>query len=195
MLDSVKDFLFGDYKIYMFFAVFGSAVAIIQLIITLVFGGFGDVDVDGDGSVEFGEHTDTGFGDFRLLSIRSLVSFFAFFGWGGVIAYEHDLKGLPAFFIALACGAFMMFLTAGLLYFLLKMQHSGNIHPEEYIGVTGSVYLTVPGGRKEIGKATVNVKGTKQEIVIIADEDIDRGESIRVLKKIDDRRFLVEKIT
>lgn len=192
-IESMKDFLFGDYKFYLVFAIFGSLIAFIQLCISFFFGG-GDVDVDGDGDVSFGEHMDSGIGDFRLLSIRSIVSFFAFFGWGGVIAYDHGVKGLAAFFIAVASGLFMMFLTAFLLYLVLKMQHSGNITANEYIGCEGSVYLKIPAGRTEIGKVTAAVKGTSQEITAVADEEIPRGTAVRIVERVGNRRFLVEKV-
>ncbi|NOY74464.1 MAG: hypothetical protein GXP32_01565 [Kiritimatiellaeota bacterium] len=192
-IESVREFLFGDYKFYLVFAIFGSLIAFIQLCISFFFGG-GDMDVNGDGEVSFGEHMDTGIGDFKLFSVRSLVSFFAFFGWGGVIAYDHGVKGLAAFFIAMASGSFMMFLTAIIFYLVMKMQHSGNITGDEYIGCAGTVYLRIPGGRAEIGKVTATVKGTSQEIVAVADEDIDRGVAVRIVEKVGNRRFLVEKV-
>ena len=192
-LDSVKEFLFGDYKFYLVFAIFGSLIAFIQLCISFFFGG-GDIDVDGDGEVSFGEHMDSGVGDFKLFSIRSIVSFFAFFGWGGVIAYEHGVKGLAAFFIAVASGLFMMFLTALILYLVMKMQHSGNITENEYIGCEGTVYLRIPAGRTEIGKVTATVKGTTQEITAVADDEIVRGVAVRIVERVGNRRFLVEKV-
>lgn len=192
-IDTIKDFLFGDYKFYLVFAIFGSLIAFIQLCLSFFFGG-GDMDVDGDGDVSFGEHMDTGVGDFKFFSIRSIVSFIAFFGWGGVIAYEHGIKGLGAFFIALAAGFFTMFVTALIFYFVMKMQHSGNITEKDYIGSQGTVYLRIPGGRSEIGKVTVTVKGTNQEVTAVADEELARGVAVRIVEKVGARRFLVEKV-
>ncbi len=193
-INSMKDFLFGDYKVYFFFAVLGSVIALIQLVLSFFIGGGDfDVDVDGDGDIAFGEHTDSGFGDFHFISFRSIVAFFAFFGWGGVISYEHGIAALGAFFIALGCGLAMMLFTAAALYLMMKMQHSGNILPADYIGCRGSVYLTIPGGRSEIGKVTAIVKGTSQEIVVVADERIERGASVKIMETVGSNRFLVEK--
>ena len=192
-METLKEIIFGDYKIYLGFALFGSLIAVIQLVLSFFFGG-GDFDVDGDGEVALGEHLDSGFGDFRFISIRSVVAFFAFFGWGGVISYENGLKGLGAFFIALVFGLIMMFITALLLYFMLKMQHSGNIDPGDIIGSLGTVYLRVPAGRTEIGKVTAEVKGTSQEIIAVADEEIPRGCSVKVVEQVDGKRYLVEKV-
>jgi membrane-bound ClpP family serine protease len=192
-METLKELIFGDYKVYFAFAVLGSMIALVQLILSFFFGG-GDFDVDGDGDVELGEHLDSGFGDFRFISFRSLVAFFAFFGWGGVISYENGIKGFGAFFIALVFGLIMMFVTALLLYFMLKMQHSGNIDPDDVIGSLGTVYLRIPGGRADIGKVTAEVKGTSQEIVAVADEEIPRGCSVKIIEQVDGKRYLVEKV-
>ncbi len=192
-MEFIKEFLFGDNKIYMGLAVFGSFVFIIQMILSF-FLGDGDSDVDGDGDVDFGEHADSGFGDFRFFSLRSIVAFIMFFGWGGVIAWNHEVRGFACFSIAMASGLVMMLITALMLWVILKLQHSGNMKPEDFIGSTGTVYLKIPAGRIKIGKVTASVKGTSQEIIAIADEDIERGTSVEILEKIDGRRFLVKQI-
>ena len=192
-MNTFIEMISGDYKVYFVFAVLGSFIALIQLLLSLFFGG-GNFNVDGDGSTEFGEHLDSGFGDFKFISVRSIVAFFAFLGWGGVISYENGIKGVGAFFIALIFGLLMMFITALLLYFMMRMQHSGNVDAEDIIGSLGTVYLRVPGGRSEIGKVTAEVKGTSQEIVAVADEEIPRGCSVKIVEQIGGRRFLVEKV-
>ena len=192
-MDSIKEFLFGDNRIYMGLAVFGSFVFIIQMILSF-FLGDGDTDVDGDGDVDFGEHADSGFGDFRFFSLRSIVAFIMFFGWGGVIAWNHEVRGFACFSIAMASGLVMMLITALMLWVILKLQHSGNMKPEDFIGATGTVYLRIPAGRIKFGKVTASVKGTSQEILAVADEEIERGTSVEILEKIDGRRFLVKQI-
>jgi membrane protein implicated in regulation of membrane protease activity len=179
------------------FALFGTAILFVQMCLSFFMGGgHADVDMgDGDADASFSDHhMDSGAGDFRLFSIRSIVAFLAFFGWGGVIAYDHGVKGIAAFVIALSCGSLMMFVTALILYFVMRMQHSGNITDEEYLGCSGTVYLRIPSGRREIGKVTVTVAGTTREIVAVSDDELPRGTSVRVVEKIDGRRFLVEKI-
>lgn len=192
-MDALKDLILGDYKFYLAFALFGSLILLIQLAMSL-FGLDSDSDIDGDGHVEFGEHADTGFGDFRFFSLRSIFAFITFFGWGGIIAFKYGIKGFPCLFIAFGSGIMMMFDTALLLYFLLKMQHSGNVEPGDIIGSLGTVYLRIPGGRNEIGKVTAEVKGTSQEIIAVADEEIPRGCSVKVVEQVDGRRYLVQKV-
>ena len=197
MIDSIKEFLFGDYKLYLGLAVFGTVIFLIQMIVSFFIGASDidmDADIDADGNLDFAESTDSGFGDFKFFSLRSIVAFIMFFGWGGVIAWKYDVRGFACFAIAMATGLVMMFITAVMLYFLLKLQHSGNMKPEDFIGCTGTVYLKIPSGRTKIGKITAIVKGTSQEIIAVADEEIERGSSVKIIEKVDGRRFLVEKI-
>lgn len=183
-------FLFDDLKIYWAFAIFGSGVFVLQLILAMFgFGMGGDVDIDGDGGVDFGEHLDTGLGDFQFFSVRSVIAFITFFGWGGVLWGQNGIGG---FFAACACGLLMMFLTAVMFFCMLKLQHSGNVSPEDIIGQVGNVYLRVPGGNGN-GRVTVSVGGSTREIIAMADDDLPKGTPVKVVRQVDNRRYLVEK--
>ena len=195
LVHRLYSFLFGgDLKIYWILALFGTILFFIQFILTLFgFGGLHDVDTDGldaDG-VDIDHHIDTGFTAFKLFSIRSVLAFITFFGWGGVLWGDQGISG---FFAALASGFAMMFATATLLYFLMRLQHSGNINAEDIIGATGTVYLSIPEGKKGTGKVTVNLPGCTREIMAYSEESLEKGTPVKVIKKIDSRTFVVEKI-
>ena len=193
-MGSIYEMIFGNHTLYFGFAVVGSLILGLQLALALFgIGGHADFDADGDGDIEFGEHDDLGLGDFRFFSLRSIIAFITFFGWGGVIALgQHAGEGV-AFLIALGSGLLMMLLTALMLYFLLKLQHSGNVTEADIVGCNGKVYLKIPGGETHIGKVTAEVAGTVQEIVAVANGPIERGAAVKVVKHLEGRRFLVEK--
>jgi len=196
IISEIKEILAGGYNMYFAFAIFGSVILFIQFMFAIFgFGGF-DHDCDihgGDSHLDLGDHADTGLIDFQIFSIRTIVAFITFFGWGGVAAWKGGLRSWQCFLPALLCGIFMMLVTAALVYFMLKMQHSGNIVPEEMIGAKGTVYLRIPGGN-EIGKVNVDVKGTRQELVALADSEIPRGELIEVLEYVGGTKYRVKKI-
>lgn len=181
----------GDMKIYWALAVFGSFIFIIQL--AMSFFGVGSVhDADsGTGTDIATSHADAGFSIFKLFSVQSVIAFITFFGWGGVIWGKNGLSG---FFAALSSGVFMMFATSLFLYYLMKLQQSGNIDAKDYIGCMGTAYINIPAGRVQQGKVTVNLRGCTREISAIADENIPTGSSVTVVQQIDGRRFLVKKI-
>ncbi len=190
-MESLFGDISGDMKFYWALAIFGSFIFIIQLIMSAF--GFGSVhDADaGSGADIATSHADAGLSIFKLFSVQSVVAFITFFGWGGVIWGKNGLSG---FFAALASGLFMMFATSLFLYYLMKLQQSGNINAQDYVGCTGTAYMNIPAGRIEHGKVTVNLRGCSREIIAVADDNIPTGSTVTIVQQIDGRRFLVKKI-
>ena len=196
IMNDLKDILAGGYKMYFAFAIFGSCVLAFQLLLmALGFGGDHDLScsTDTDGGLDVGDHSDTGLSDFKFFSLRTIIAFITFFGWGGVSAWHSGMRGAQCLLVALICGGLMMVCTALLVFFMLKMQQSGNISSQELIGCKGTVYLRIPGG-EEIGKVTVEVNGTTREIKAIADAEISRNETVKVLEELGVNKFKVVKI-
>ena len=171
-------------------AVFGSIFfGITCLLAILGVGGLDDgLDIDADGAAL--DHIDHGFLDFNLFSIRSILAFLTVFGWGGVMWGHHGLWGFVA---AFAAGLATMFITALVIWGLMKLQSSGTISNKLFIGQTGSVYLGIPGGRAEAGKITVRLKGSTHELKAVADEAIPTGSTVTVVEQLGDSVFLVQK--
>lgn len=185
--------LAGDLKFYWICATFGSIVFIVQFIMFLCGGfGIGDIHPDSAGMDGTDSHLDSGFGDFKLISARSVMAFVTFFGWGGVIFGKHG--GLGGFFAALICGFVMMLLTALTVYMVFKLQQSGNIMPDDYINCRGNVYFGIPGNKSGTGKVSVTVKGCQRQVDAMAEEEIPTGTPIVIVSKIDSQRFLVKKV-
>lgn len=189
-LNHVVEFITGDQKLYWAFAIVGSTIFVIQTVLALFLGFGGDTDVDGDGTIEYGEHADTGLAEFRIFSLRSIIAFIAFFGWGGIL---WGKEGISALFAAFASGLMMMFISALIVYFLMRLQQSGNIRPEELVGQSGVVYLTVPGGRQETGLVKVTIRERSRQIRAVAAEEIPTGVAVRVKEMVGGQLYLVEK--
>ena len=186
-LAGLYGFFVGDLKFYWICAIFGSAIFIVQLLLS-IFAGVGDI---GHGDIGTGDHADTGFSDFRFMSLRSVIAFITFFGWGGVIFGKNGISG---FFAALASGAIMMTAVAVLIYFMLKLEQSGNVSADEYVNLTGTVYLSIPGSRTKPGIVSKSIRGSLRQIDALADEAIPTGASVKVIQNIDGQRFIVQKI-
>jgi hypothetical protein len=190
-IEQAVDFVTGDQKVYWAFAIIGTTIFVIQAILSLAFGVGGESDVDGDGAVGFGEHADTGLAEFHVFSTRSIIAFIAFFGWGGIL---WGREGTSALFAAFASGLMMMFVSALVVYFLMRLQQSGNIHPGELVGQPGVVYLTVPGGKEETGLVTVTIRERARQVKAIAETEIPTGAAVRVKELVGGQRYLVEKV-
>jgi hypothetical protein len=189
LIDQVGKYLSNANSVYWFFATVGSGVFLIQFILTLMGFDDGGADVDGDGDVSFGEHADTGLGDFHVFSLRAIVAFVMFFGWGGVLWGQHGWLG---FLAALLLGGFMMVVTALILFVLLKMQQEGTVKTEDIVGCNGTVYLRIPEDAQ--GKVTVTVAKCTREIKAIADEELKKGSPVTVVKHINNQLYKVKKI-
>jgi hypothetical protein len=192
-MQSIIDVFTGDLKYYWMLAIVGSFVFLVQTILSLVLGldGHSDMDASNGGDMDAVGHGDASFTDFKFISFRTVMAFIMFFGWGGVL-FGHN--GIGGFFAALVCGLIMMILTAAVIFYVFKLQQSGNINSEDIVGKVGTVYLQIPSGRIETGKVTVIIGSVTREVVAVADEAIPTGASINIVKKIDNKRFLVTKV-
>lgn len=189
MFSSLQDLFANANKIYLFLAVFGSVLFVLQFCLTLFGGGDHDMDsADTDASV----HGHSGeLAGLKLLSIKSVVSFMTFFGWAGVFWGDRGING---FFISFGCGLLMMFLTALTLWLLLKMQQSGNIRPQSFIGCRGDVYLSLPPGRAPGGKVTVHLPHCTRLVNAVSDDAIPSGTAVKIVQMITEEIFVVAKI-
>lgn len=184
-------FIVGEQKIYWAFAIFGTTLFAIQTLLAMFMGFGGDADLNGDGTVGYGEHADASLTEFNIFSLRSIVAFIAFFGWGGIL---WGKEGASSLFAAFASGLMMMFVSALVIYFLMRLQQSGNIHPREMVGLTGIVYLTVPAGRENSGLVTISIRERSRQIKAIAAEELPTGTAVRVKELVGEQRYLVEKV-
>lgn len=139
-LTGIGEFLAGAGNLYLFIAVTGSVIFALQFIMTVA-GIHSDVELDGAG-FDVDSHDISDIQGLNFFSLKAIVAFVTFFGWGG---YFYGHLGWTGLAIAFGCGLIMMFLTALVVSLLLKMQQSGNITPAELVGQRGTVYLTVPG--------------------------------------------------
>jgi len=173
-------------------ALSGTVIFVFQIILLLIFGVGSDTDVDADlNGIDGDMHPDTDIGDFRIISFRTIVAFITFFGWGGII---YGKGGWGSFIVALTCGISMMFITAILIFYVLKLQQSGNIYANDIIGKTGTVYLKIPAGKNEHGKVTVFTGAGTREVLAISEEEIPNGATVKIISQIGQNKFLVEKI-
>ena len=188
----ISSFFAGDIamNIYWGLAVSGT----LFFVLNLIFASFGGVDnpaeIAEDGTIDLGDHVDTGLEDFNFLSLRAILAFICIFGWSGILWGEHGFWG---FVISLASGLVAMSLNALVVWGMIHLQHSGNVKSKDFVGATGTVYIQIPGGAK-IGKVTVTVGGSTREVAAISKEPIATGTPIKVVAVIDQSLFRVEKI-
>jgi len=151
----------------------------------------GDVELDTDGAdgSEFGLDS-----DFRVFSIRSIIAFFTFFSWGGILILNAGLSIYLAILVGLGFGVTAMFFVAWVLFKVANMTEIGTEDLSLAIGQSGEVYIPIP--RERTGKGRVQIiisQGIKELEAITDDTRIATGEKVIVIDILPDNTLIVER--
>lgn len=134
-----------DYSIFFIIAVVATGVGALLFLLSLF--GLGEHDLDFD--------ADSGGADVGLLSIKSGIGFFLGFGLGGVLAQGLDW-GMAASLAAAFFTGVLMFLIIGIsMRFIMSLKSDGTLNYETLKGMTGSVYISIPGNLQRGGQVTI----------------------------------------
>lgn len=192
-------------QVLVYVAVPATLVLVVQTILMLVgLGGEGDadgpegIDLDGDGEPDLTvEDADDGSegagGGLKLITVRGVVAFLAVTGWGGLWLLRLGLAGWLAVLVAVQMGVWAMLLLALALRALLRLQADGTLRPEKSLGLSGSVYLTIPAARSGQGKVTVLVQEQLREFDAVTDGDqpLPTGGRVRVVGVLENGALVV----
>ena len=163
-------------------AAFGAMVLAAQIALSL----FGlDGAHEGSGDFHIG---DASIGEgLELLSVRSVGAGTAFFGIAGLGAQSIGLPGILALPIGLATGIAALFGTAILMRQILRLESDGSLRIEGTIGLSGTVYLTIPAGQAGPGKVHLLLQGRTLELAAVttADTAIPTGAPVVVVSVVD----------
>ena len=127
---------------------------------------FTDFDGGGDADAAAGDGTDTG-----IFSVRAVVGFFRGFGWGGYLAVLGGGGAGLGIFVGLLVGVVMFFLIAGIMKAIYSLKSDGSLKYESLVGMTGTVYVTIPPHGEPGGQ--VQVSHPSQLITMAAVQDGD----------------------
>lgn len=164
-----------------------SVLFLIQMVMTFIGGDLDDISADADTSV----NGDIGI-DFQFLTLKNLIAFFTIFGWTGIICLHSGLGTVLSTFIASIAGLLMMVVMASILYFMGKLTEEGTLKLSNAIGKVGNVYLTIPAGRKGMGKVQIQVQGLQTlEAITDAEKDIKTGAVVEVVDILNDQILVV----
>ncbi len=168
-----------------------SVLFVIQFVLSLIGVDF-DLDMDGDVDTDFGMDA-----DFSLFSIRSIIAFFTFFGWTGVLMLDAGFGVWAAMITATISGFLAMAIVGYMMYKFTQFDESGTFNPNSAINHTGEVYLFIPAAKSGYGKIHLKLKGALKEMDAVTDEglEIPTGTKVKVVEVLDDNLLLVEKIT
>ena len=188
--------------IFLFFAVVGGTVLVCQFVLTLMgLGSDGDIPDDlpddvphdlggvghdlphdahaGDGHAAHGHDSSWLFG---IISFRTLVAAFAFFGLGGLTAHGAGSSRWVELLVALVSGAVAMFAVHGLMKMLGKLGEDATVRIHKALGQEGTVYVPIAAHKERAGKVQLKLQNRLMEYeAITGGEKLPTGARVRVV--------------
>ncbi len=188
--------LSGTQQLFWAIAIVSSVLFVIQFVFSLI-----GVDLDTDADIDIGgaDMDDTGYSlddSFSIFSARSIISFFTFFGWTGILTLNAGGSTMTALIAATLSGTAAMFLVAYLMWQFAKLTQEGNVDINMALYNTGEVYLTIPPKNEGQGKVHITIQGSLKELDAITDSHtpIPTGSFIKVIEVVKNRLLVVEPI-
>lgn len=167
-------------QLYIGCAVIGGTLLVLQFIMMAL--GLFDHDVDADGVDDIVVEHDPSAAFFKMLSLKTIVSFMTFFGLTGMATSKSELPAPVPLVIAVAAGCLAFFVVAWLMAAMAKLQSRGNVNLRNAIGSTARVYLRIPGGNGGRGKVTVSVQGRSVEAKAFTNgEELPTGSTVQIV--------------
>lgn len=138
----------------------GTLISAIMFVVAFIADiGGGDLDA---GSVD---------GDMGAFSLQAVMGFILGFGWGGYLAVAGGAGVGLGIFVGMLVGIIMFFLIAGIMKAIYSLKSDGSLKYESLVGMTGTVYVTIPPNGEPGGQ--VQVSHPSQLITMAAVQDGD----------------------
>jgi len=189
----------GLEQVFWAIAIIFTILFLIQFVLSII--GLGvDADLDVSGHLDTDLHGDihpdySVDPSFTLFSVRSVIAFFTFFGWVGVIALSNGLGTVLALVLATTSGLIAMVFVAVILYQLIKLSEEGTVRIDEALGKYAEVYIPIPEKRNGKGKVIVEFEHRSMELDAITDGHLlPTGTVVYIFKVYDDNVLLVGEV-
>lgn len=180
--------LSSAHQVFWFIAIVFSILFLIQLIM-LIMGLDGDST---DGIDHPADHSGVEH-EFSALSVRSIIAFFTFFGWTGVLAMNNHLGIWLSVMCSAIAGLAAMFVVAWLMFKFSQLEQSGTLNLYHALDQTGEVYIPVPPNKSGRGRITLLIDGRSREMDAVTEgEMLKTGQQVRVTDILEDNILLVE---
>ena len=136
-----------------------------------------------DHSASSGHHSSTWF--FGIVTFRTVVAALTFFGLSGMASHTSGITPVPSLTIAIASGFSAMMAVHWLMKQIARMRADGSVHIDRAVGMSGTVYLKIPGHLGGPGKIHLNLQNRTVELSAWTDRsEIATGSTVTVSRVI-----------
>lgn len=171
---------------YYYIAIFSTLIFAVKLVLYTFTGA--DTEVIADFNTEI--DTDV---SFNFFSIQSILAFFMGFGWMGFAGIKQfGMTTAQHITVAILAGLIFMTLTAGLFFWVKKLEKTVKKDKNSALNKTGKAYTTfAPKGNGQI-EIEINGQLTVSDAINESEEEIKAFENIKV-KRVEEDKFYIEK--
>ena len=195
--------LTGMNQVFFGLAVFFSVLFIWQLLAALLgLADDGDADFDHGGDADgAGDHYDHAAdvadtaASFRLVSLRTIITFFTLFTWGSALYLSQQEPPATAMGLAVIWGLAGMLVVGAVFYWMAKLGETGTADLGSAVGTAGTVYVDIAegGGTGEV-RVTVSGVVTYVNARSADGRGLKAGAPVRVLRRLGQNVVEVEPI-
>lgn len=195
-LESATRFFYGMAAFCSVFFVWQIIAAFLGLTGDDVDVGHADIDIsDIDASDDFDPHDVVESSQaFKILSLRSIITFFTLFSWGCALYTGGGMPVVKAMGISSIWGLAGMFAIAFIFYGMGRLTETGTKDVATCIGEIGTVYLDIPADG--YGEVKTSVSGVVEHVKArsVNGEALRSGTQVRIVKAIGQTLVGVEKL-
>ena len=132
---------------------------------------------------------------FKILSLRSIITFFTLFSWGSALYTADGVPTVKAMGISTIWGLVGMFAIAGIFWMMGKLTETGNKDAKTAAGNIGVVYLDIP--EEGFGEIKVTISGASEHIQAKSVDGValPAGTEVRVVQVMSQTLVGVRKLT
>jgi len=154
-------------------------------------------DLGGDDTADVLDHHDVVESSqaFKILSLRSIVTFFTLFSWGCALYTQDGMPLVKAMGISSIWGLAGMLAIALIFWGMGKLTETGTKEVASCLGQAGTVYLDIPAGGSGEIKTTISGAVEHVKARSMTGEALASGTQVRIVKIIDQTLVGVEKLT
>jgi len=95
-------------------------------------------------------------GDTGAFSVQAVMGFILGFGWGGYLTVANGAGVGLGIFVGVLVGVMMFFVIAGIMKAIYSLKSDGSLKYESLVGMTGTVYVTIPPHGEPGGQVQVS---------------------------------------
>ncbi len=141
-------------------AALGGGILVVQLLLGML----GVIDgADHDHAGHGGHGVSDASEGLNLLSVRALSAGLGFFGIGGLLGLTTGLGLFAAIPFGVVLGIAATVGTAMITRWMLTLEDDGSVEIHGAVGLSGTVYLAIPGERSGIGKVLLTLQNRTVE--------------------------------